>query len=1000
MCTRLWRVVAPIVTLALALTARADLAPLSIADVAAAPTPALADTAGASFTLRAGPAAAELRFEAVDVSTSLLLSIRGQDNMVNLVDNPAALAAPAPVRLTISAGSDPLVLPNLDVRFTDGGAAARVVYLPATSLAAGQSRTLWVASDGATFNGSPAQTSPSFVSLARGASGPWTVRQPGFRTEHIATDLQLPVAVAFHPGASSASPITDLPWCYIAERFGVIKLVRRNGATSDYATGLLNFTPGGAIPGPGEQGIGGLCVEPVTGDVIVSLLYDPAPPSTTRFARIVRLHSTDGGLTASSQSTLLDLPDAPQELPRQIGGLIFGPDGKLYVNNGDGSEPAAAIDNTSFKGKVLRINPDGSAPIDNPSTDGPPFTAIDYVYASGVRNPLGLAWRSLDGAAYFVDAAATTDRLARLVRARNYLWDGNDATMTSFALYNWPALGAAPNLTNVGADGIAFIQSQSFAGSGMPSGLYGRAYVTETGAPWTAGPIAGSKRICEFNIDASGSFVSGPIAVIEYNGTGRGTCAGIASGPDGLYFTTLYRDQGSSSATDPGADLVRVKYQGFAGMLAAPLSGPAAPLDVQFNDASTLIGATSWHWSFGDGATSTLRNPSHTYTAGGLYSVRLTVTGSSGTVTLKRDNLIRVGQPPSIAMIVGALPLAPTSADQAIVTRLIGLGYLVTVMDDEPTNRPGAVLIGQSHDLVLVSSSISSGNVAGEFRGTSIPMIFWESALFSTSRESLCDASTTAGSQNQLTIVNNAHPITQGLALGNAVMTASNQTFSFGNGNIAAQATVLATRLNTPANPAIMVAERGATLLNNYVTPARRVFLFFNDSTFNATNAAARAILDRSACWALGLAPAITAEPAPASIQPGQTAMFTVAASGQNPLSYQWRKDGAPLANDARISGATTTTLTISDAQPADSALYDVLVTNSCSSIASTPVMLTVAVPCPADINDSGGLSVQDIFDFLAAYFSNATVADFNNSGSITVQDLFDFLAAYFAGCA
>jgi len=54
---------------------------------------------------------------------------------------------------------------------------------------------------------------------------------------------------------------------------------------------------------------------------------------------------------------------------------------------------------------------------------------------------------------------------------------------------------------------------------------------------------------------------------------------------------------------------------------------------------------------------------------------------------------------------------------------------------------------------------------------------------------------------------------------------------------------------------------------------------------------------------------------------------------------------------------------------------------------------------CPANYNQSGGITVQDIFDFLAGYFADAPAADFNVSGAITVQDIFDFLAAYFAGC-
>ncbi len=54
---------------------------------------------------------------------------------------------------------------------------------------------------------------------------------------------------------------------------------------------------------------------------------------------------------------------------------------------------------------------------------------------------------------------------------------------------------------------------------------------------------------------------------------------------------------------------------------------------------------------------------------------------------------------------------------------------------------------------------------------------------------------------------------------------------------------------------------------------------------------------------------------------------------------------------------------------------------------------------CPANFNHANGLSVQDIFDFLAAWFSGASTADFNHIGGITVQDIFDFLAAWFAGC-
>lgn len=54
---------------------------------------------------------------------------------------------------------------------------------------------------------------------------------------------------------------------------------------------------------------------------------------------------------------------------------------------------------------------------------------------------------------------------------------------------------------------------------------------------------------------------------------------------------------------------------------------------------------------------------------------------------------------------------------------------------------------------------------------------------------------------------------------------------------------------------------------------------------------------------------------------------------------------------------------------------------------------------CRANFNMIGGVTVQDIFDYLAAYFLNDPSADFNGVGGVTVQDIFDYLAAYFVGC-
>lgn len=73
---------------------------------------------------------------------------------------------------------------------------------------------------------------------------------------------------------------------------------------------------------------------------------------------------------------------------------------------------------------------------------------------------------------------------------------------------------------------------------------------------------------------------------------------------------------------------------------ATPVSG-VAPLIVQFTDLSTG-GVNSWSWDFGDGGSSTLQNPSHTYLAPGKYTVKLTASGPSFSDQKIKTDLITV----------------------------------------------------------------------------------------------------------------------------------------------------------------------------------------------------------------------------------------------------------------------------------------------------------------------------------------------------------------------
>ncbi|MFN7019998.1 MAG: GC-type dockerin domain-anchored protein [Phycisphaerales bacterium] len=83
----------------------------------------------------------------------------------------------------------------------------------------------------------------------------------------------------------------------------------------------------------------------------------------------------------------------------------------------------------------------------------------------------------------------------------------------------------------------------------------------------------------------------------------------------------------------------------------------------------------------------------------------------------------------------------------------------------------------------------------------------------------------------------------------------------------------------------------------------------------------------------------------------------------------------------------------------ADPATGRLFLVNQGSFLTCNYMWVLTPTRCVGDFNNAGGTTVQDIFDFLNAYFTADPAADVNCSGSVTVQDIFDFLNAYFEGC-
>lgn len=180
---------------------------------------------------------------------------------------------------------------------------------------------------------------------------------------------------AAYPTALEVAPDGRL---FYTERAGTVRVVQDGSARVFAQVATVTVERGG---GYSERGLLGLALSPTFArDRFVYAFYSKADD-----ARQEVIRWTDCAGTGIDPTPLVELP-AGADCCHKGGRLAFGPDGKLYVTLGEEHTAAAAQDRSDVRGKVLRYNPDGSVPPDNP------FGAGNPVWAYGFRNPFGLAF--------------------------------------------------------------------------------------------------------------------------------------------------------------------------------------------------------------------------------------------------------------------------------------------------------------------------------------------------------------------------------------------------------------------------------------------------------------------------------------------------------------------------------------------------------------------------------------------------------------------------------
>jgi PKD repeat protein len=151
-----------------------------------------------------------------------------------------------------------------------------------------------------------------------------------------------------------------------------------------------------------------------------------------------------------------------------------------------------------------------------------------------------------------------------------------------------------------------------------------------------------------------------------------------------------------------------------ASFTASPTSG-TAPLNVSFTDTSTGS-PTSWSWTFGDGGTSTLQNPTHTYAAG-TYTAQLTATNSAGSTSKTATITVSPGGTPTsgINVVNSSSSYAATASATVSLTKPSGTAagdVLVAAITADFNPTTSAVPAGWTPivNAVSINSSSSSGS--------------------------------------------------------------------------------------------------------------------------------------------------------------------------------------------------------------------------------------------------------------------------------------------------
>jgi glucose/arabinose dehydrogenase/chitodextrinase len=435
----------------------------------------------------------------------------------------------------------------------------------------------------------------AFVRPARG------FQTSGFQDTVVAGGFSGPTAMEFAPDGR----------LFVAEQAGHLRIIK-NGTL--LPTDFMTLS----VSSDNERGLLGIAFDPnfVTNRFLYVYYTRTTAPIKNRVSRFTASASNPDVVQPNSEVVILD--NIGSDSGNHNGGAIhFGLDGKLFVAVGDGGANSSNSQSLStLSGKLLRINPDGTIPPDNP------FTSVSgargEIVALGLRNPYTFAVDSQTGNIYINDVGQNSWEEINLGAAgANYGWPVCEGLSCNNPSYTNP-IYTYSHAEGQAITGGAFYHSTQFPG------LYEGSYFFSDYLGGWIRRMNTSRQVFDF-----WNPQNGPVD--------------LKVGPDGcLYYLSIFNGEVHKISNTTGNQLPTASFT------ATPNSG-APPLAVSFNGSASSdpdSDALTYSWNFGDGSPlGSGATVSHTYQSSGSYVAVLTVNDGRGG-NGSSSKTIAVGTPP------------------------------------------------------------------------------------------------------------------------------------------------------------------------------------------------------------------------------------------------------------------------------------------------------------------------------------------------------------------